>query len=266
VHFWGSLATMNCVFLPMFAMGLMGVNRRLYDGGLQYAHAQPALSWNVSMTWSAVALGFFQIPFLINVVLALWRGRAAPVNPWNAITLEWQPVREKTRHTEAPAVRLGIWLFLASEAMPFASLFAAYVLLRTGSPWWPEASGVFDLSSVAVMTILLFASTALLAIDSEKSWRLRLAGASLLAISFVALKLVEYNAKIESGSTPSTNLLLASWFVLTGVHAAHVLGGVAANVWVAAGDVNRPRMSALRLYWYFVDVVWLLILAGLYLV
>jgi len=47
VHFWGSLIAMNLVFVPMFAMGLLGINRRLYDGALRYTHAQSALSWNV---------------------------------------------------------------------------------------------------------------------------------------------------------------------------------------------------------------------------
>ncbi|MEW6320880.1 MAG: cbb3-type cytochrome c oxidase subunit I [Acidobacteriota bacterium] len=89
VHFWGSLATMNAVFLPMFAMGLMGVNRRLYDAGLQYAHAQPTLEWNAFMTWSAVALGLFQLPFVVNLAVSLRRGVPAGDNPWEATTLEW---------------------------------------------------------------------------------------------------------------------------------------------------------------------------------
>jgi cytochrome c oxidase subunit 1 len=89
-HFWGSLVTMNVIFLPMFAMGLMGINRRLYDGGLQYTHAQPALPWHEWQTWAALALGVFQLPFLINLAVSWWRGAVASDNPWGATTLEWQ--------------------------------------------------------------------------------------------------------------------------------------------------------------------------------
>jgi cytochrome c oxidase subunit I len=90
VHFWGSLVTMNVIFLPMFAMGLMGINRRLYDGGLQYTFAQPALGWHEWQTWSAAALGLFQLPLLINVALSWKRGAVTADNPWGATTLEWQ--------------------------------------------------------------------------------------------------------------------------------------------------------------------------------
>lgn len=88
VHFAGSFVGMNAVFLPMFFMGLMGVNRRLYDGGLQYELAQPALAWNAHMTWAAVALGLFQLVFLWNIVRSVRRGEPAE-NPWRATTLEW---------------------------------------------------------------------------------------------------------------------------------------------------------------------------------
>ena len=88
VHFAGSFITMNAVFLPMFLMGLMGVNRRLYDAGLQYQLAQPTLAWNPHMTWNAVALGLFQFVFLFNLHWSLRRGQPAE-NPWQATTLEW---------------------------------------------------------------------------------------------------------------------------------------------------------------------------------
>jgi cytochrome c oxidase subunit 1 len=89
VHFWGSFVLMNMIFGPMFLMGLIGVNRRLYDAGLQYDLAQPTLPWNVHMTWGAVLLGLVQLPFLWNLVVSVRRGAPAPANPWQATTLEW---------------------------------------------------------------------------------------------------------------------------------------------------------------------------------
>ncbi len=88
VHFLGSFVTMNAVFLPMFLMGIMGVNRRMYDAGLQYQLAEPTLVWNPHMTWSAVALGVFQLVFVVNMVWSAKRGVPAE-NPWQATTLEW---------------------------------------------------------------------------------------------------------------------------------------------------------------------------------
>jgi cytochrome c oxidase subunit I len=73
VHFWGSLLTMTAIFLPMFTLGLRGVNRRLYDAGLSYAHAQGTLGIQEHMTWAALALGVFQLPFLVNIAVTLRR-------------------------------------------------------------------------------------------------------------------------------------------------------------------------------------------------
>ena len=73
IHFWGSFVCMNLIFMPMFAIGLMGVNRRLWDAGASYAHAQPTLQWQTHMTYAAFALGLFQIPFIVNLFLARTR-------------------------------------------------------------------------------------------------------------------------------------------------------------------------------------------------
>jgi cytochrome c oxidase subunit 1 len=89
IHFVGSLVSMNAIFMPMFVQGLAGVNRRLWDGGMQYAHAQDVLSLNVHMSIGAFALAFFQIFFVVNLFASLKHGRVASANPWDATTLEW---------------------------------------------------------------------------------------------------------------------------------------------------------------------------------
>ncbi len=90
IHFWGSFIAMNVVFMPMFITGLAGVNRRLYDGGLEYAHAQDVLGWNVVSSYGAWALGFFQIFFIFNFFWSIRHGKQVDDNPWKATTLEWQ--------------------------------------------------------------------------------------------------------------------------------------------------------------------------------
>jgi cytochrome c oxidase subunit 1 len=89
IHFWGTLLCMNGVFMPMFIQGLAGVSRRLYDGGMQYAHAQGVLHWNEFMSVSAWLLGAFQIFFIINFFWSIKKGRKVQENHWDATTLEW---------------------------------------------------------------------------------------------------------------------------------------------------------------------------------
>ncbi len=89
LHFWPSLIFMNGVFMPMFIQGLAGISRRLWDGGLEYAHASNVLQWNEFMSISAWLLGLAQIPFIINVFMSLRNGEKAGKNPWGSTTLEW---------------------------------------------------------------------------------------------------------------------------------------------------------------------------------
>ncbi len=88
-HFYGSFICINGVFMPMFIQGLAGVSRRLYDGGSTYLHAQPVLQWNEFMTIAALGLFFFQIFFIINLIISLAKGEKVSSNVWDATTLEW---------------------------------------------------------------------------------------------------------------------------------------------------------------------------------
>ncbi len=89
IHFWGSFICINCVFMPMFIQGLGGMNRRMYDGGMQYAHNAGLLKWNVMIGFAAWGLGLCQIPFIINFFTSIKWGALVDRNPWEATTLEW---------------------------------------------------------------------------------------------------------------------------------------------------------------------------------
>jgi len=96
VHFWVSFVCINGIFFPMFAQGLAGVSRRLYDGGMQYAHAkQIASQTNPFMSICAIGLLAAQVPFIFNFfynAIAAAMGRrdeGLGSNPWQATTLEW---------------------------------------------------------------------------------------------------------------------------------------------------------------------------------
>jgi cytochrome c oxidase subunit 1 len=102
VHFWGSLIFMNLIFMPMFAQGMAGMSRRMYDGGATYAAqnmandgvigslSQAVIDTNRSITFAACGLMLAQIPFIINFFCSMGNGRKATDNPWNATTLDWQ--------------------------------------------------------------------------------------------------------------------------------------------------------------------------------
>jgi cytochrome c oxidase subunit 1 len=102
LHFWGTLVCMNLVFMPMFVQGLAGINRRLYDGGMQYQHAQPLQHWNVVQGWAAWALGLFQLFFIVNFFWSMRRGRPVSANPWEATTLEWAAAPSPPPHGNFP--------------------------------------------------------------------------------------------------------------------------------------------------------------------
>jgi heme/copper-type cytochrome/quinol oxidase subunit 3 len=97
--------------------------------------------------------------------------------------------------------------------------------------------------------------------------------AVLFAVSFCLHKNVEYHELLRAGKGPASSTQMATYFLLTGVHLLHVVGGIAATIWVMlrSGRVPDPaptvnRLRALTLYWGFVDAVWLVMLVLLYVV
>ncbi|MBI3030718.1 MAG: cbb3-type cytochrome c oxidase subunit I [Candidatus Rokubacteria bacterium] len=88
LHFWTTFITYNVAFFPMHILGVGGMMRRIYNP-TQYEFLQNLQWWNVLITWGAFALGLAQIFFVINFFWSLFAGRRAPMNPWNATTLEW---------------------------------------------------------------------------------------------------------------------------------------------------------------------------------
>jgi cytochrome c oxidase subunit III len=181
---------------------------------------------------------------------------------------------ERRQDTGVTNVTLGVWLFLASEAMLFGSLFSAYALLRVSAPAWPRGD---DLLSVP----MAMANTAMLLGCTGAAWRARtvrpaaarawLLASTAFGVLFLLLKGLEYRHELSAGLLPSGSTFLASYFTLTGMHVLHVFGGAVANLWAAGGALRvDPRLLAgrtagLSLYWAFVDLVWLVILVLFYL-
>jgi len=181
---------------------------------------------------------------------------------------------DRRADTGVTNVTMGMWLFIASEVMLFGALFSAYALLSVSAIDWPSGRQTLSLPLGAVNTIVLIQVTAI-AWHARRSTAIKarrwLMTASAFALAFLGLKSLEYVHEFSAGLRPATNTFLAMYFTLTGLHALHVIAGIAANVWAIAGAARvgeammAGRTRALALYWVFVDIVWLIIFGLMYL-
>jgi len=179
------------------------------------------------------------------------------------------------------SAKLGVWTFLATEVLLFGALFTAYTIFRMK---YPELFRVehakLDRVLGAVNTVVLITSsfTVVLGVDAIRRGKTRLLeayfGATiLLAAVFLCVKYVEYAAKFHHGLYPGTNLFFSLYFMMTGLHGAHVLLGMAVLTYVLVLS-RRGRLSEnyytpvemSGLYWHFVDLVWIYLFPLLYLV
>ena len=177
--------------------------------------------------------------------------------------------------------KLGIWLFLASEVMLFGALFSTLVLLRTSAPSWEHGWKILNVPLATLNTFILIGSSvtvilawANLRLGDLKKGKLFLVLTLLCGLGFMVIKAIEYGTKFSHHQYPSTNNFFATYFVLTGLHGLHVLGGMivfaylllTADKWYATKrDQFTNRVEVTGLYWHFVDLVWIFLFPVLYL-
>ena len=178
--------------------------------------------------------------------------------------------------------KLGMWLFLAGDAMSFGGLIVGYGLLRHASANWPVPAQVLGINLTAFMTFLLIVSsvTMVQALSAIKSGDMaglkKFLGLTILGgAGFLGLQAYEWTHLIghtlpEAGFSFSTHLFATTFFVLTGFHGMHVTGGVIYNSCVLAaclrGRYGAKHVEIAGLYWHFVDLVWILIFTFVYLI
>lgn len=186
--------------------------------------------------------------------------------------------------------KLGIWLFLASEIMLFGGLFSAYIFLRMGAPAWPgmidghmytRASEILNVPLATLNTMVLIASSmtivmawASLALNDFKKYKMYMGITILCAFGFLIIKYFEYSSKFEHGYLPKDSTFLAIYFVMTGLHMLHVVGGIIVNgylwgpgakMWKTNPEQFKHRIEVAGLYWHFVDIVWIFLFPTIYL-
>lgn len=177
--------------------------------------------------------------------------------------------------------KLGIWTFLATEVLLFGGLFTAYVVYRLKYPAMFHAGHLhLDRALGALNTVILITSslTVALGIAAIRNGRRRALERFLfltiaLAFGFLVVKYFEWSAKFAHGLYPSTDIFFSLYFVMTGLHGFHVLGGMAVLGGILALS-RKGRFTAERhapvevagLYWHFVDLVWIYLFPLFYLI
>ena len=188
-------------------------------------------------------------------------------------------LEEEHAHAEGSSTMLGFWLYLMSDCLIFAMLFAAFGVLGGNYAAGPAPKDLFDLSLVAVNTTMLLLSSitygfAMLTmvkgrVGATQAW---LGITMLFGLAFLSIELYEFAHMIHEGATPQRSAFLSSFFTLVGTHGLHVTFGI---VWMVTLmiqvarhgliEANRRRLMCLSMFWHFLDVVWIGVFTFVYL-
>jgi cytochrome o ubiquinol oxidase subunit III len=189
-------------------------------------------------------------------------------------------VSDPDAHHPENGTLLGFWLYIMSDCLIFAVLFATYGVLGGNYAAGPSPARLFELPSVAINTSMLLMSSitygfAMLSAEAGKrpatlAW---LAITGLFGCAFVGLELSEFAHFIHEGAGPQRSAFLSSFFALVGTHGLHVSFGilwlVVLMVQVAQRGLapeNLRRLMCLSMFWHFLDVVWIGVFSFVYLI
>jgi cytochrome o ubiquinol oxidase subunit 3 len=188
-------------------------------------------------------------------------------------------VADEHEHPDGGSTMLGFWLYLMSDCLVFAVLFATYGVLGGSYAAGPSPKDLFDLPLVAVNTSMLLLSSITYGFAVLEMQRNRvqamlfwLVVTGLFGAAFVGIELSEFAHMIHEGATPQRSAFLSSFFTLVGTHGLHVTFGI---IWmitlmvqvVRSGliEANKRRLLCLSMFWHFLDVVWIGVFTFVYL-
>ncbi|MDS7595811.1 cytochrome o ubiquinol oxidase subunit III [Agrobacterium tumefaciens] len=186
----------------------------------------------------------------------------------------------KEDHHPENGTSLGFWLYLMSDCLIFATLFATYAVVGRSYAAGPSGADLFDLKLVAINTgFLLFSSItygfAMLEAQKKKvnSTLIWLGITGLFGLAFLGLELYEFHHLIHEGAGPQRSAFLSAFFALVGTHGLHVTFGV---IWLVTlmvqvkkfglHEANMRRLTCLSMFWHFLDVIWIGVFSFVYLV
>ncbi|MCX7318566.1 MAG: cytochrome o ubiquinol oxidase subunit III [Hyphomicrobiales bacterium] len=188
-------------------------------------------------------------------------------------------VADEHDHPPGQSTMLGFWLYLMSDCLIFAMLFATFGVLGTSYAAGPGPKDLFDLKLVALNTaMLLFSSItygfAMLEMMKGKknTTLLWLAITGLFGFAFLCIELYEFHHMIHEGAGWWRSAFLSSFFTLVGTHGLHVTFGI---IWLVVLmvqvakfgliEANQRRLMCLSMFWHFLDVVWIGVFTFVYL-
>ncbi|PZT90340.1 MULTISPECIES: cytochrome o ubiquinol oxidase subunit III [unclassified Sphingomonas] len=177
------------------------------------------------------------------------------------------------------ATILGFWIYLMSDALIFASLFAMFGVVSTSYAGGPIPREIFDLKLVALNTALLLASSITFGeamphmeagrVGPTRAW---LAITGLLGLAFLGIELYEFGQLIAEGASPQRSAFLSAFFTLVGTHGAHVAVGL---IWLTVMLIQlgrhglslpmKRRLICLSMFWHFLDIIWIGVFTFVYL-
>lgn len=176
---------------------------------------------------------------------------------------------------------VGIWIFICSDIVLFASLFATYLSLRNKGPAGMEftTQGLYELPLAFIMTMLLLTSslTSVYAMYHMKNYNFKgvqiwMGVTVLLALGFLGLEIYEFYHYVQMGFGFTQSAFSSAFFLLVGTHGVHVVIGI---LWISSlifrnakrglNLYNAPKYFAASIYWHFIDVVWVFIFTVVYL-
>ena len=195
-----------------------------------------------------------------------------------AITEHHPPVEDTS--TGLNSRKLLMWAFLGSDVMFFGAFISTYLVYRGKSLVGPYPSEILNIPITSVSTFVLLMSSLAMVLglhyvrEGEKNkgtlWILVVV---LLGTVFMGFQFVEFREFAHLGLTPRTNIFGTTFFILTGIHGAHVTIGVIWMAFLAYSSHNGALradnaldLEIAGLYWHFVDIVWIVIFTVIYLI
>lgn len=173
----------------------------------------------------------------------------------------------------------GFWVYLMTDCVLFATLFATFAVLRNDTAGGPSGQELFSMPFVLAETIILLTSSftcglAMLALRKGNKQQVLalLAITFLLGLAFLGLEISEFRHLAAEGNSWRRSAFLSAFFTLVGTHGAHITAGLiwmAVMVWQVMQrgltvNVNR-RLSLFGLFWHFLDIIWIFIFTIVYL-
>jgi cytochrome o ubiquinol oxidase subunit 3 len=175
--------------------------------------------------------------------------------------------------------QFGFWVYLMSDCLLFAALFATYAVLRGNNFGGPSEGDLFSLPFVLVETIVLLTSSftsglALMAVERRKK-RQTIAWFSatfVLGVTFLSMELYEFTKLFHEGASWTRSGFLSAFFTLVGTHGLHIAIGLLWMIIIlmqvgrkGITETNARRLTLLGLFWHFLDVIWIFIFTMVYL-